>query len=546
MRLYGVCVNLSSLFLVLCVCVLSGPLVASESTPCSTEDAKGRQTVVGIVFADKNASGAFDEGDLPLANVRVSNGREVVLTDAEGRYALPIDGDGEIFVIKPRDYQVPHSKDHLPQFYYLHRPNGSPETQFAGIAPTGPLPASVDFALTPKKEPEEFNVVVFGDPQPRNIEEIDYMMRDVVEELVADGIQETAAFGVSLGDIAFDDLNTFTPLNAAIAQIGLPWINVLGNHDCNFDAPHVSRSFETFQWVYGPSYYAFDYGPAHFVVLNTVTWHEGEERRYYRAGLHEDQRAFVANNLAHVPEDRLVVFLMHIPLVDSTPWNEGELEAFYRIIEDRPHTLSFAAHTHSHKHRFLDETNGWQGSRPHHHIIHGTICGAWWSGPQDGYGIPQTMMGDGTPNGYGILTVRGNAYRHRYKVFRRPGDFQMHIDVSQTPSAGNAERGTVFANIFNASPDAEVRMRIGREGTWLPMERTFQPDPVFLAYRARSDGVVERPWRDPPRPRDCRHLWLARLPEGLPAGTHVIEVQGLNPDGQVFRGVRVVRIPQSG
>lgn len=538
--------TLQILICILGVGGLSGPLVAGEGLEGSPQDAKGRQTVTGRVFADKNASGVFDEGDCPLESVRVSNGRDVVLTDANGRYVLGIDGEAEVFVIKPRDYQVPRNNENLPQFYYLHRPNGSAATRFAGVAPTGPLPASVDFPLTPAKEPDEFSVVVFGDPQPRNIEEIDYAIQDVVEELVAEGIHKTAAFGISLGDIAFDDLNSFEPLNAAIAQIGLPWINVLGNHDSNYDAPHVSQSFETFQRMYGPSYYAFDYGPAHFVVLNTVTWHEGEERRHYLGGLHEDQRSFIANNLAHVSRDTLVVFLMHIPFVDSTRWNDGELEAFYRIIEDRPHTLSFAAHTHSHKHWFLDETNGWRSSRPHHHIIHGTICGAWWSGPPDEYGVPPTMMADGTPNGYGILTIKGNTYRHRYKVFRRPADFQMHIQVSETPSADGDEPQAVFANIFNAWPDADVKMRVGREGTWWPMERTLQTDPVFVAYRARSDRVAERPWRDPPQPGTCRHLWTAQLPEGLTAGVQLLEIQASNPDGQVFRGIRVIRVPRSG
>lgn len=530
------------LFSVFCVWTLFGTGVIAAESGHLAEGVTNRQRVTGVVFADKNASGIFDEGDRPLAGVRVSNGRDVVLTDANGRYELPIDGDAEIFVIKPRNYQAPLNADNLPQFYYLHRPDGSATTRYAGISPTGPLPESVDFPLIPQREPDEFDVVIFGDPQPRNTEEIDYTVRVVVEELVAEGIDQTAAFGVSLGDIVFDDMDMFAPLNAAIAQIGLPWTNVLGNHDCNFDAPHVDQSFETFRRVYGPDYYAFDYGPAHFIVLNTITWHEGETRRYYRGGLHGDQLAFVANNLEHVPDETLVVFLMHIPFVDSTSWNEGELEAFYQIIEDRPHTLSFAAHTHSHKHRFLDREDGWPGEQPHHHIIHGTICGAWWSGAPDEYGIPITMMGDGTPNGYGVLTVSGNSYRHRYKAFGRPADFQMHIDAPTSVSVDDAEAVTVFANIFNAWPDAEVTMRIGDKGPWVTMERTFQPDPVYLAYVEQNARTPERFWRNPPRPRNSRHLWSARLPEPIPARTFIVEVQAVNPDGQIFRGVRAIRV----
>ncbi len=514
--------------------------LAAPEGPQSISDRAPTQTVTGVVFADKNASGVFDEGDVPLEGIRVSNGRKVVLTDAQGRYALPMEHEGVVFVIKPRNYQAPLNEYNLPQFYYLHRPKGSPATRFAGIAPTGPLPASVDFALTPTQEPDEFNVIIFGDPQPRNTTEIDYMLRKVVEELVAQGVSDNVSFGISLGDIVFDDLGLFAALNAAIAQIGLPWINVLGNHDCNFDAPALSQSYETFQRIYGPAYYAFDYGPAHFVVLNTVTWHEGDNRRYYRGGLGQDQLAFVANNLAHVPKDALVVFVMHIPFIDSTAWNAGELQAFYRIIEDRPHTLSFAAHTHSHKHRFLDPSNGWQGSRPHHHVIHGTICGAWWSGPMNEYAVPQTLMADGTPHGYGILTIKGNTYRHRYKVFGRDEDFQMHIHAPETVTADAEQSGSISANIFNAWADAEVSMRIGRNGTWLPMQHKHEPDPVFLDYRDRHESVPERYWRNPPQPRPCRHIWSTPLGK-LPEGTHLIEIKAVNPDGQMFRGVRIIR-----
>jgi hypothetical protein len=374
----------------------------------------GAQKVTGIVFHDKNGSGVFDQGDRPLAGIRVSNGREVVETDKTGRYELHMPGDGEVFVIKPRNYQVPLNQHNLPQFYYLHRPQGSPKMRFAGIAPTGPLPASVDFPLITQKEPNEFNVIVFGDPQPRNIEEVRYVIRDAVEELIAEGVPGRAAFGVSLGDIAFDNLHTFEPLNAGIAQLGLPWINVIGNHDCNRDAPAPRQSFETFQRVYGPTTWSFDYGPAHFIVLNSVLPRQEEGRFAYRGGVTERQLAFVANNLKHVPKDRLIVLLMHIPFVAS-----GNGKALLELLQDRPYTLSLSSHTHSHQHFFLDASAGWRGEKPHHHINHGALCGGWWWGLEDEYGIPDATMGDGTPKA--IFTSLGSNWpRMVTRSFVRP------------------------------------------------------------------------------------------------------------------------------
>ncbi len=114
--------------------------------------------------------------------------------------------------------------------------------------------------------------MLFGDPQPRDIAEVEYIAHDVVEQIISEHAHD-AAFGVTLGDIVFDDLSVMEPLNQAIALIGIPWYNVIGNHDLNLDAKDDSLSDETFERIYGPSYYSFDFGPAHFMVLDDVVWH---------------------------------------------------------------------------------------------------------------------------------------------------------------------------------------------------------------------------------------------------------------------------------
>ena len=76
-------------------------------------------------------------------------------------------------------------KNRLPRFYYIHKPHGSPEgLKYAGIAPTGPLPASIDFPLTEQPEPDTFKALVFGDTQPYNMQEIEWLAHDVVEEII--------------------------------------------------------------------------------------------------------------------------------------------------------------------------------------------------------------------------------------------------------------------------------------------------------------------------------------------------------------------------
>ena len=77
----------------------------------------------------------------------------------------------------------------------------------------------------------KLSAILFADTQPRNQWEIDYIAHDVVEELIG----TDAAFGVTLGDIMFDDLSLYPSLNRTIGLIGIPWYNVVGNHDINQD-----------------------------------------------------------------------------------------------------------------------------------------------------------------------------------------------------------------------------------------------------------------------------------------------------------------------
>src|SRR5690606_17222601 len=119
-----------------------------------------------------------------LPGVGVSNGVQVVQTDSRGYYTLPVSQDQIIFAIKPAGYAFPLKETNLPDFYYFHKPGGSPANfKYRGVAPTGPLPESVDFALHPVQEPDSFKVLVFGDPQPYNMEQMNYFEQAIISEV---------------------------------------------------------------------------------------------------------------------------------------------------------------------------------------------------------------------------------------------------------------------------------------------------------------------------------------------------------------------------
>jgi len=492
------------------------------------------QTATGVVFYDANRNGVRDAGEAGLADVRVSNGREIVLTDRAGAYRLRIDDDTVLFVVKPRGWMTPVDETNLPQFYYVHKPAGSPKLGYPGVAPTGPLPASIDFPLYPQDEPDRFRVIVFGDTQPDSIEDINYVAHDIVEEVIG----TAAAFGFTLGDLVNEKLELHEPLNRTVAQIGIPWYNVLGNHDMNLDSSGDKHSDESFERVYGPAYYSFDYGPVHFIVLDDVIWHGAteEKRGYYRGGLGGRQLAFVRNDLAQVPKDRLVVLTMHIPIVQIQ-----ERKELFRILAQHPHTLSFSAHTHMHNHLFLGPDHDWPGESPHHHMNFATACGSWWRGAPDEVGIPHTTMADGAPNGWSVVTFEGNRYSAVYKATRRPADYQMNIYAPESVAADKAGQTEVLVNVFAGSERSIVEMRFAG-GSWGRLERVAREDPHFVAIKRAEES------RQPPRGRKLGgvtkspHMWVGTLPPNPRVGTYLIEVRTTDMFGQTHLGRRIIRI----
>lgn len=74
-------------------------IAGATAAPLRAQTATG-EIARGTVFdADANGGG--------IPGVMVSNGRDVVKTDAEGRWALPVAPGDSVFVIKPAGWATP-------------------------------------------------------------------------------------------------------------------------------------------------------------------------------------------------------------------------------------------------------------------------------------------------------------------------------------------------------------------------------------------------------------------------------------------------------
>ncbi len=530
--------------------------------------AESAGTVSGFVYENRSGAVRRQAGDPGIAGVLVSNGREVAKTDAAGRYTLPVDDESIIFVIKPAGYAVPVDGEKLPRFYYIHQPAGSPpglNLRFRGIEPTGPLPESVDFPLRKADEPQKFDVIVFTDPQPESEVEVGFIRDDVVNGLIGN---TTAAFGMTTGDIMFDDLSLYPRLNRIIGQIGLPWYNIGGNHDLNYDAPSAKYSRETFKRIFGPAYYAFEYGGALFLMLDNVDYLGFDASRPRGGGrfegrIGERQRAFIANVLKEFPTDKLVVTCMHIPLRNyldpaDPSTNTADRAEFLKLLADRPNTVSLSGHTHTTEHHYFGAEDGFAGPSPHHHHVMTAVSGSWWSGPYDHRGIATADSRDGSPNGFLVLSIDGPSYSTRFQPANEPNarqmrivlDSQFHRDRKELYSEfrmgellgsplpqDSAFATNLIVNFFAGGPRTSVEYRIGGRAP-VKMQRVVRPDPFVEEVFARNEAT-KKPWV---KAEPSSHIWTARLPGDLEPGAHCIAVQVIDEYGRRHRDHLVVEL----
>ena len=522
------------------------------------------QTATGRVFIDENRNGLLDEGEVGLANVRVSNGTSVVRTDATGRYRLAADEQTIIFITKPSNYAIPVNQHMLPQFYYIHQPNGSPAgMRYKGIEPTGPLPAEINFPLIERPEKKKFEALLFADTQPQTTRELDYIRDDVVAELVG----SDAAFGMTMGDIMFDDLSMLPRYNAIISKIGIPWYNVPGNHEINFESPNDRYSLETFKKFYGPPYFAFEYADALFVVLDNIDYKGGGEadpadvrgNGGYEARISRNQLQWLAEELKHVEQERLVFIATHAPLgSENGSYTTDNREKLFRLLAGRPNLYSVAGHTHTTDHVYFDEDDGFTGPGKFHHHVLATVSGAWWSGPFDERGIAVSDQRDGTPNGYHSLEVDSTDVAVRFKGAGKPADYQMRIvfDVAHHQLNVNGIRdfnagelldgrisqdhlnaAAIIVNLFDGGPNSKVRYRI-EDGEYRPLKRVLRKDPYMLEQYARHRSS-KKTWVEATL---STHLFEADLDANLPQGVHAITVQAEDEFGRLHHGHTVVEI----
>lgn len=536
----------------------AGPLLAAP--PCNG----------GTVFEDLDHDGAHDPDEPGIAGAKLSDGVQIVVTDAEGRYSLPIVDGRSIFMIKSAGYEADRRDNGLPDYWRNIRTTPGPALKYGGI-PVQPV-ACKDFSLgliedvNILRNQREMRVALFADPQVKSLVDVGYYSHDIIDSLFVDqilreGVREDgtvkryiadstpAELGITLGDVVDDDLALYPQINKVTGGTGVPWLHAPGNHDLDFDAASDATSLLTFRNAFGPDTFAWEETQANFIVLDDVIYRPGQTPAYI-GGLREDQFVFLETYLPTAPKDRLLVVAVHIPLFEldgRDTFRDADRERLFALLDDFPHVLLLSGHSHTQRHVFHDADSGWHGAQPLHEYNVGAASGAFWSGVKGEDGIPDAIMADGTPNGYALLTVRGAGdYTLEWHPAGLPDDdaiwpkpVRPDDDPAITQAMALHSPGVlrqhaypafaVYANVYMGMDGSRVEYRID-DGDWQPMTKVLQPDPNLLAENVRDNEADNlRGYDRAPEAKPSPHLWRGRLSTDLELGEHQVEVRFFDP-----------------
>jgi hypothetical protein len=340
--------------------------------------------ITGTVFEDANSNGIQDDGEQGVKGVLVSNGVYCRPTNKAGEYNLPAEGS-LVFITTPRDY--------------------TPTGQWYASIPSGEL--SFGLKHTPEKDSSDFTFVQMTDIH------LDQEHAAAFSELTAELNELAPAFVVATGDL-IDEGNAakvataeewFDVYESVTSTLSMPLHNAVGNHDVigihRQDVPATDSGYGEGIFVsrFGPTYYSFDWGEYHCIVLDPNDLVDGQQ--VYQ--ISESQLQWLKDDLRHRKTTPVLVFF-HEP---TASWrNRTEV---LKALKGHSAKL-FCGHLHQDIMTDAADVS---------EQITGAVCGEWWHGANP----------DGKPAGYRLVSVKGDEVDSLYKG---TGD-ERTIDPGLTP-----------------------------------------------------------------------------------------------------------------
>lgn len=485
----------------------------------ATKTRKGTMDVIVKYAGDEEvepASGSTVYGRVScegtgLAGVVVSDGVEVVKTDSKGVYQMKSKKlNGYVFVSTPSGYE-PLASGILPKFHAQLKANAS-------------TPERVDFQLKKVEGQDNHRMLLLGDIHLAKRTDDQKQFADFVKD-VNGTIAGTSGkvYALTLGDMTWDlywIVNNYSfkeYLADATGIKGVMLYHTIGNHDHSMYYMGDFDTVKEYKELIGPTYYSFNIGKVHYVVLDDVECTNSTPakddkgnacyERTYSGHVVTDELAWLRKDLASVPNGTPLVVTMHIPLYNNGgKYSLKEASTLASILKPYPEVHLYTAHTHT-----VYNTDQLGTDHLYEHNA-GSICGTWW---WSGKETPGVHIGqDGSPGGYTILDITGTSFKWQYKATGAGVDYQfrtydrneIHLtkekcvpnsngtyvfDASRWATANSANE--VYINVWNWDPSWTVEVSEG--GTPLAVSRVLnEKDPLHLvAYTAKRINKNSKP-----------------------------------------------------
>lgn len=454
---------------------LTAPAIAGANTqvlPAESTD------ITNLTLKGKVQSNGQGIGGVP-----VTDGINITLTDKNGNYSLLSNKTVQfVYITIPAGYAIPHNKG-IAQFY---KAVDTKQNAF-----------TANFQLERLERDDKDHVfVVWADPQIISKKDGEALIRRSapdLRDLAANYPAGTLIHAIGCGDLVWDHFELYDDYRQAVNITGVPFFSIIGNHDMDLDARSDDYSASTFKKNFGPTYYSFNRGNVHYIMMDDVFF-IGTAKRYI-GYFTEQQLQWLEQDLKHVPHGSTVIVSSHIPTNTGVKRRENlkedELggvvsnrEQLYKILAPyKVHIMS--GHTH------MNEK--WEEGNIMEHV-HGTVCGAWWTGP---------ICSDGTPEGYAVYEIKGSDVSWFYKSTGKPKDFQIKIYPKGFLKTAPDE---VVANIWNWDKQWKIEWFEDNIAKGI-MEQRTDFDPWAVELYAGPQMPKKHKWVDPTL---TDHLFFAK------------------------------------
>ena len=414
----------------------------------------------------------YDTNGAPISGVVITDGEICVQTDENGYYEMDIDLDNTKFVYAsiPSGYKAPNNENGLPQFYY---PVTAKDRQ-QGFC-------EANFKLEPiSGDANRYTLLIGADPQPRaktmGDDRVAFHSLDICENLYRDMREKAATitdrevYGMMLGDIVHENMSLYTYYVAGLKSLGFQMFNIIGNHDHDLSATTDVEGARRFEENFGPSYYSFNIGKQHFVVLDNIimTVVDGKlKKNEYTYGLTDKQWAWLQNDLKYVDKSTTLMVASHCPMFkkDSAKAEFQDQSThgadYANLLKQYNKVHAWAGHTHRSFNYNYPSSNTLKNIEVHT-VARST--GELWSNDYNAYG---------TPRGYTIVEVDGDNISWKFK----PTIYQSEFVGNNYSTVGTPDytyrdwdynsEGVAIMKKTGKHLDESYQMQVWREGNYV-------------------------------------------------------------------------------